>query len=310
MSGTALAVVASAAALTFTGAAGRVAAPGCPERAPFASDEPENAAPAWSPDGRSLAFQSTRTGRTQLYVIDVETCAVRPVGDVRGYAPDWSPDGRRLVFRRFDPDEDALWTAAVDGSGLRRLTTPRRASDMFPSWSRRRNVIAFDRANDSEPEIERRELFVVQPDGRRLRRIVKGGWNITPEWSPDGRWIAWARSWRGNEQIWRMRPDGSRKTRLTPGFANGDADPTWSPDGRRIAYSGSTATVGLTVWVKPVTGGRPRNVVGGANASDPDWSPDGRWIAFARHQGELTHLYLVRPDGTGLRPLALASPRR
>ena len=297
-------------ALAATSAAGPVVAPGCPERAQFATDEPQNAGPAWSPDGRSLAFESTRAGDGHIYVIDVRRCAVRAVTSVEGSAPDWSPDGRRIVFQRFAASGSELWIVGVDGRGLRRLTRPRLGADMLPSWSRRGSLIAFVRADDSREELERREIWLVRPDGRGLRRIVRGGWNITPAWSPDGRWIAWARSWRGNQQIWRMLSDGSRKTRVTPGFANGDSDPSWSRDGRRVAYSGSTARVGLTIWVKPVVGGSARNVVGGASASDPDWSPDGRWIVFARHEGELTHLYLVRPDGTDLRPLALARPRR
>ena len=306
-----VASVVAAGVMATAGAAQADRVAGCPERASFAGPaESENAAPSWAPDGRSLAFESTRSGASHIYVLDVRTCAARRVTAVEGFSPDWSPDGRRLVFSRFATTGSALWTVGVDGRGLRRLTRPDRASDMFPAWSRRASLIAFDRADDRREEVELREIWLVRPDGAGLRRLVRGGWNLTPAWSRDGRWLAWASSRGGKVRIWRIRPDGRGAGAVTPGFPNGDGDPSWSPDGRRIAYSGSTSTAGLTVWVKPVAGGRPRNVVGLANASQPAWSPDGRWIAFAKHEGDLTHLFLVRPDGTGLRPIALASRRR
>ena len=282
---------------------------GCPERAVFASTEPENRAPAWSPDGRSIAFDSTRTGRREIYVLDVAACVARQVTSTGGHSPDWSPDGRRLVFVRDQVDGgSALWIVGADGAGLRSLTRGRRAFDMHPSWSPRGDRIAFDRDWGEEQE-DHRDVYTIRADGTGLRRLTKGGWNLTPAWSPRATTIAWGRSWRGNEQIWIMRADGKRKRRVTPGFANGDADPTFSPDARRIAYMGSTATIGATIWIKTTRGGRPRHLVR-ANSGDPDWSPDGRWIAFELIRGKATDLYLVRPDGTGLRPIAVAPTTR
>jgi TolB protein len=269
---------------------------GCVDRAAFAvDDELEDASPAWSPDGRRIAFHSTRSGEHELWTIVVDTCAATKL--TPGREPDWSPDGARLVFTRWVQGdvEERVWTAGSNGSGARQLTEG--FGDAFPAWSPMHDLIAFD-CDALVEEVERREIHVVHSDGTGLRKLTDGGWHITPAFSPDGAWIAWTRG----DTIWRMRTDGTDLRQVTKGGGNGDTDPSWSPDGKTIAFTRSTYDLGLQPWLVELESGEERPLVE-VPGSAPDWAPDGKLLVFGRTERRGSFLWIVRPDGTGLRRL-------
>lgn len=279
-------------------------ATGCPDTAPYASEDAANLSPAFSPNGRRLLFESTRGGESAIYVMTIATCSVRRV--TAGMNPDWSPDGRRIVFQRTVGDADRIFVARADGTRVRQVTRSRRgevepSADWFPSWSPRGGRIAFDRDESSERTgAERRNVYVVRPDGTGLRRLTNG-WNAGPEWSPDGRRIAWS----CGDVICIMDADGKHKRRLTDAAGtNGDESPAWAPDGKRLVFARAPAGSGLALYVVRIGGAAARLTAATTGDGAPDWSPDGKWIAFERDTGRRsTHLFLIRPDGRGLRRL-------
>jgi TolB protein len=269
--------------------------PTCPERAPtWATDEPSNGYPTWSPNGEELAFASNRSGRSQIYVLRVADCIARQVTSHPdgGWQPDWSPDGRRIAF--VGDVSSSIWIVGADGRGLRRLTRSPRP-DYEPAWSPDGRMIAFRRG------FLRRAVHVVAPNGRGLRRLRAGA---NPAWSPTGRRIAFIGP---DDGTWVMRSDGSRPRRVKRGAANGDSDVDWAPDGRRLVIAGSTSTQGLTLFVKDLRTGRVRHLRESGNAWAPEWSPNGRWIAFTRVTSDTSEdVFVVRPDGHELRRLTFA----
>jgi hypothetical protein len=142
------------------------------------------------------------------------------------------------------------------------------------------------------------------PDGIRLVRASGGdSWRVPgtgsmdgPHWAPDGERFA-ALDLGSSGQAYSFARDGSDRARLP---ATGlDTTPSWSPDGRRIAVVGEDVRIRL----RPLASGL-RETVLPLDGNEPDWSPDGTRLAFQTNRGsELLRIYVVRADGSGLRPL-------
>ena len=230
--------------------------------------------PAWSPEGRRLAFASTRTGDTEIFVRD-ETGAVTQLTHAPGVDrfPAWSPDGRRIVFatnRRGTGASEIYVVDASDGAALTRVTT-----------------------NETTPS----------PNPN----IPRPG-DVEPAWSSDGSLIAYARIASPGAGIRVVRPDGSGDRGLTSigGQASTQVDrsPAWSPDGRRLAFArGDALAPASALWLIDADGSDAHALTDGAGyESGPAWSPAGDSIAFVR-SGVLA---VARPDGSGLRVIARA----
>ncbi len=171
--------------------------------------------PAWSHDGRWIAFACLSGRRTGVVVMSRDRRSIHTILELRrGMARDlaWSPDDRQLAFAG-----GGIKVINADGSGLRRLT---RGPDASPSWSPDGRTIVFGR---------RGHVFRMRADGTALRRVGRGG---NPALSPDGRTIAFLGD---GGAVWLMDADGDRRRRLR-GSGDGNFDLAWSPDGRHLAY--------------------------------------------------------------------------
>jgi TolB protein len=269
--------------------------------------------PAWSPDGRKLAFVSERDGNAEIYVMNAdgsgqENLTRQPASDSH---PSWSPNGRKLAFVSRRDTNSEIYVMNADGSGLRRLTrTPR--DDRGPAWSPDGRAIAFVRTKcvPSPPcaTAYGTYLYVVNADGSGLRRLTTvRGHALTPSWSADGKTIRY-----GGYLVY---ADGSgrkklHEVRIWTG-RNIALDGVWSPDGQRIAAVSVALSPSrrnptkLGLWVANADGSNARRVAAKATEGDPARSPDGRRIAFRRFGiGRVnSDLYVVNADGSGLRRL-------
>jgi len=163
--------------------------------------------------------------------------------------------------------------------------------------------LAFSSARDGDSE-----LYVIRADGSGLRRLTRNrSGDYGPAWSPDGRRIAFASNRDGNDELYVMDADGRGVKRLTR-TAGSDFSPAWSPDGKRIAFVRlSAAGPRILVMNADGSGVRPLSPapVRGYGSYSPHWSRAGGLIAFssAHATPENPEIYVVRPDGTGLRRL-------
>ena len=217
-----------------------------------------DAAPAWSPDGRQVAFRRLAAGRCSLRVVSVGTRHVRTLvrrttGRPCIDRPDWSHDQKQIVYA----SGDDLWVVASRGGSPRRLTkTPGREAS--PRWAPDRRSIGFLAAGG---------IWLLDPEGQRTLLVPGAG---PFAWSHDGTMLAYlVYDENRQESDLFLREGDAPPRRLVE--AVGDA-PAWSPDDRRIA----TATSGSS------NGGEPALVVtdlaGHATeildeASQPDWRP-------------------------------------
>lgn len=145
------------------------------------------------------------------------------------------------------------------------------------------------------------------PDGIRLVRAEGGdSWRVpgtgsmdSPHWAPDGERFA-AVDLGSSGQAYSFARDGSDRDRLPA--AGIETTPAWSPDGRRIAVVGGDVRIRL----RPLVPGL-RETALPLDGNEPDWSPDGTRLAFQSNTGSnLLRIYVVRADGSGLRPLTTA----
>jgi Tol biopolymer transport system component/DNA-binding winged helix-turn-helix (wHTH) protein len=246
--------------------------------------------PAFSPDGRTLAFIRISDLRTELYLLPISG-ALQPVGEARlipllkGWAPAWTEDGHEIVF--LSPGQ-GLWRVGVSGSDTRSAELARLPfgdSAEGPAISRRGHRLAYSNQSSRNSSIWR----MAAPTGASARdgKIV-GSFNRSfisstqrdgaPQFSPDGKRIAFVSERSGELEIWVCNSDGSSPLQLTS--LHGVTTPRWSPDGRRIAFD-SDAAGEYDVWVIGADGGKPvRMTPDPANDGDPSWSHDGRWIYF------------------------------
>jgi Tol biopolymer transport system component len=221
--------------------------------------------PAWSPDGRSIAFASKRSGTFDIYVMNADGTGTRRVtsGPEDDGHPTWSPDGGRIAFDRGASGD--LYVMSSDGSGVHPIADDP-APENEPAWSPDGRWIAYVRRT---PGTEVRELWLVRADGSEQQRLTSlRASSLSPTWSPDGTRIAFASN--AVETLYDIftltlgKKDARRLTLTGP-----DAfEPAWSPDGSTIAFSrgGSIFTVDLEGNVEDVTD--PDN-----NDSSPAWNP-------------------------------------
>jgi Tol biopolymer transport system component len=165
----------------------------------------------WSPDGKYLAFAAKRGPRDEIVIVDA--ARNKQVGRIQlklsgVTTPSWSPDGKQLVFTGYDGGLSDLFTVNRDGSDLRRLTSDK-FGDLHPVWSPDGKTIAF--ASDRGPRTDfktlafsnfRISLYDVATGTIRVLDHMDQGKNVSPQWAPDGKSIAFVSDRSGVSNIY------------------------------------------------------------------------------------------------------------
>ena len=249
--------------------------------------------PAWSPDGRRIAFSLDlqRAGDTayyDLYVVNADGNGLRRLTKNRDddLRPVWSPDGRRIAFDHYNDGYNWIYVIDSNGRGLRRLTGN---FNYRPSWSPNGRRIGY---------VGRDGLRTMKPDGSGKLRLARGAEiNATPSWSPDGQRILYA----SGDELWVVNADGTRDRKIVRSPRLGIESIAWSPDGRKIVFASGEGD--WEIYVVNADGSGLRNLTGNSRVfdRDPVWSPDGQAIAFTSDRDGNDDVYVMNADGSGLR---------
>jgi Tol biopolymer transport system component len=243
--------------------------------------------PAWSPDGRRIAFVRGGPANVQLYVMNADGSGVRqlthePSGQ-SAIAPfaqiSWSPDGARIAYFEYGPVAELL-----------ELSTGKTVSFSTReiAWSPDGRRIAY-----GDTSMAQSPFVVANVDGTGSRTIANVGQNYEPgiQWSPDGSELLFtSSSASGYWDLFVVSPDGTGLRQLT-NDPNYDHFASWSPDGRRIAFFRASSGDSSRGWLTLIgaNGGREHALarvrIDSGFEGPPAWSKDGKRIGFGISHG-------------------------
>jgi TolB protein len=228
--------------------------------------------PAWSPDGRDLAYVSFEQQKAVVYVQDVASGQRRPVANFRGSnsAPAWSPDGRQLVMSLSRDGGTQLFSMGRDGNGVRRLTQSN-AIDTEAAFAPDGRSVYFVSDRGGGPQIYR----MPAAGGSAERVTFAGAYNISPAISPDGKSMAFiSRLGGGSFRLHVMDLASGNIQALTD--TNADESPSFAPNSKLIIYASSAQ--GRDVLMTSTLDGRikTRLLSSGLDVREPVWGPFNR----------------------------------
>ena len=267
------------------------------------SKKPETS-PRWSPDGRSLAFLSSRDGKkTQVYLLDRRGGDAQVLTDyktgVASFA--WSPDSSRLAIVVSDPDPNDSEAEKDDAAGQAKKPKPHVITRL-----------QFMRDGEGYLTDVKRHIHVFDTATKKEFEVAHDRWDDgAPVWSPDGTLIAFSANRtdnpdaNDNTDVFVVEARAGAKPRALTTSPGSDGSPAFSPDGKSIAYvqGGDSKDIWYAtnnVAVIAVSGGTPRVLTPNVdrNIRSPQFTPDGTKVLFLLEEGGNVHLASV-PAGGG-----------
>ncbi|MFN0177414.1 MAG: hypothetical protein ACKVZ0_01355 [Gemmatimonadales bacterium] len=256
----------------------------------------DDGGPRWSPDGKWIAFTSQRGRQTDVWLVPAAGGTEIRVTDDAAEEGNLQWVGRSgLLSYHTGITGDAMWVASASGGPERRLT---------PDSIRVANLDVSPVAPEIAYEVLRgggvSDLEIMPIAGGARRTLVAGtAINTLPNWSPDGKSIAFLSNRAGNMDLWIVAAAGGEPRQLTD-FPTAEANPQWSPDGSSVYFtSPQDASPFSDIWKVPAAGGAPTRVTntGTINALAVSLvSPDILVLTVGGRSGR-TVLAKVLPDG-------------
>ena len=228
--------------------------------------------PSVSPDGAWVLFQSSRSGSADVWRMRADGTAAEQLTDAvyECFDPCWSASGSFILYSSRRSGGQNIYALDLSTRRERQLTDSFWRS-ILPAISADGSAIAFARNKLGW------DVYLMNADGSGVKDLTAKGGNCRPDWSPDGKRIAFVSDVAdGKGDVWTMDPDGGNKMRVTPGDDSYDYNPAWSPDGGWIVFE-TTKSSKRGPWslaVIPAAGGTPVLLtLSGADDRFPDWAP-------------------------------------
>ncbi|HWO02136.1 MAG TPA: protein kinase [Blastocatellia bacterium] len=259
--------------------------------------------PAFSPDGQSVAFvrksSVESSDKSDIYIVPITGGEPRRLTfDNTSFAGlTWSTDGREIIFSSSRAGGSlSLWRVPASGGAAERIALDG-LNFFFPNISRHGNRLTYVQPSPEDANIYRIEISdTTVSKNPPTKLIASTRTDSGPQFSPDGRRIAFHSDRSGQLEIWMCDSDGTNLVRVTSLNKSAGA-PRWSPDGQQIAFDFYEEGKG-DIYAISVEGGLPRPIV--TDDSDdhwPSWSADGKWIYFASDRSGDHQVWKVPAQG-------------
>jgi TolB protein len=229
--------------------------------------------PRISPDGSRVAFSAITGGgwNIGMYSLDLGRNVAFPRFSGTNLSPAWSPDGKQIAFSSSRTGDPEIFVSDSDGTHLRRVTAYT-GPDVSPVWNPKTgSQIAWVSGRSGLPQI-----YMMAADGTNPQRMTDQGYAVSPSWSPNGQFLAfaWIRHYGpgmpGAQDIYVMDTASKQIVQLTHEAGRNDF-PSWSPDGRHIVFQ-SNRRGGDQIWTMLADGTQQHQLTTAGQNTQPNWS--------------------------------------
>ncbi|MFB3918093.1 MAG: Tol-Pal system beta propeller repeat protein TolB [Terriglobales bacterium] len=229
--------------------------------------------PKVSPDGTRVAFSSIARGNWEIsmYSLELKRMVRFPTFPGDNLSPAWSHDGTKLAFSSSRTGDPEIYVTDSNGSNLKRVTAYH-GPDVSPVWNPKTGAqIAWVSGRTGLAQI-----WLMDADGTNPQRLTDGGYAVSPAWSPNGQFLAfaWFRRYGpgapGAQDIYLMDIASRQWIQLTHDGGRNDF-PSWSPDGRHIVFQ-SNRSGSEQIWSMLADGSQQRQLTTSGKNSQPNWS--------------------------------------
>ena len=224
--------------------------------------------PAWSSDGKWLAYTSYEKGKADLYIkhLTEKFGAVIAKNGIN-ITPAWIPGKFVLAATLSFSGDQEIYLLTGTGKISKRLTY-NWGIDLSPTWSPDSKQMAFVSKRSGTPQI-----YIKNIDSGVVKRLTfQGNYNTQPTWSPKGDILAYSAMEEGRSNIFVIGVDGEGPVQLTHNEGDNES-PSWSPDGNLVVFS-STREGPSKVYVLTAYGTDQRRLLSmRGEQTDPEWSP-------------------------------------
>ncbi len=228
--------------------------------------------PAWSPDGKRLAYVSFESGRSAIYIQNVETAQRTRIVDFKGInsAPAWSPDGRKLAFTSSKAGNADIYVLDLESRKLVRITSSR-AIDTEAAWSPDGSSLVFTSDRGGSPQIYQIAIGPDGAEGKARRLTYEGSYNARASFSADGSRLVMVHRSEGRFQIAVMELKGGQFTIISDTRLG--ESPSFAPNGDMVLYATEAGNKGVLEAASVESGTHQRLDFARGDVREPAWSP-------------------------------------